>query len=83
MNKINNTRNEQGKSIIKEVRSNYLSEILKEIKQNPNIYSYLQEEMGLIEEEFYEYLFGDELANITVYSEMKVLIKKLDKPKVK
>lgn len=77
------TRNEEGKRIIKEVTNSYSIKILKEIKQNPSILPYLLERMELIEEEFEECLFGDEQANITVYYEMISIINSLTKSKVK
>lgn len=78
-NKIINTRNEIGKRKIQEVINKYSIEILKNIKQNPEILPYLLDNMELIEEEFEEILFSNQITNITIYYEMLSQIKNLTK----
>jgi len=68
-------KNAEGKRLLAKNRLEYCKIIIDAIQQNPTIINQILEELELSEEEFFNYISGEKIANITFYDQAINLIK--------
>ena len=68
-------KNAEGKRLLEKTILNYSFEIIKEIKNNPQIFNNILNELEVTDEEFMKYISGEEKNNISFYDQTLKLIK--------
>ena len=72
-------KNAEGKRLLEQTKLEYSQLIINELKTNPQIYSQLLRELEITNDQFLKYLSGEINANISIYDEALVLVRKKTK----
>lgn len=69
-------KNAEGRRMIEANRLEYCRKILMELEQNPGLLPCLLESLEITEDDFITYISGGKTANVTMYDQTLVLLKK-------
>ena len=72
-------KNIEGKRLLEQTRLEYSQLIINELKTNPQIYQSLLEELEIKNDDFLNCLSGETKANISLYDQALVLVRKKTK----
>ena len=69
-------KNAEGKRLLEQTKLEYSQLIINELKTNPQIYQSLLEELEIKNDDFLNCLSGETKANISLYDQALVLVRK-------